>query len=140
MKFSMNNGIIIIFEKNCIDTIEIQIFKLTFNKKIKICLVNNGNNEKIFKFLDTLKDSSECDISILNLRKEKTTMMAVKAGVRFLSNKNNINLIIYATPKSICNPKTIHKILKFFERDLKTKKDKRVLLRGVYSIQEAFEL
>jgi len=48
----MNLGIIIIFEKNDINTADALIFKSFFNQKVKICLVNNGNNEKFFKLLD----------------------------------------------------------------------------------------
>jgi len=65
-------------------------------------------------------------------------MSAVKAGVRFLSTMNNVNLIIYSNPKNICNPKIIDTILEVFEKDLMMKKDERVLLRSVYSINEVF--
>ena len=67
----MKKGIIIIFGKNDIEISANLSFKSSFNKKFKICLVNNGNDDKVLKFLDKLKELSKCDISILNLRKEK---------------------------------------------------------------------
>jgi hypothetical protein len=132
----MNLGIIIIFEEDDVITTDARIFKSFFNQNVKICLVNNGNHKKIFRLLDKLKDSSKCDISILNLRKKQITKAAVKVGVRFLSSMNNVNLIIHTKPKNICNPKIIDIMLEVFEGDLMKKKDERVLLRSVYSIHE----
>jgi hypothetical protein len=134
----MNLGIIIIFDKEDVKKIDALLFKSFFNQNVKICLVNNGNHEKVVKLLEKLKSSSKCDISILNLRKEQTTMAAVKAGVRYLSTMNNFNLIIHTKPKNICNPKIIDTMLEVFENDLMKKKDDRVLLRSVYSIDEVF--
>ena len=132
----MKKGIIIIFRKNDTDITNTLIFKSFFNQKIKICLVNNGNHEDVFKLLSELKESSESDVSILNLRKEKTLKVAVKAGVRFLSNNGNIKLIIHAEPNNIANPIFIDKILEFFTQDITAKKNERVLLRRVYSVNE----
>lgn len=134
----MRNGIIIVFGKNDFDSSNALNFKSFFYKNIKICLVNNGNHDKVFKLLNALKDSSKCDISILNLRKEKTVMLAVKAGVRFLTNSDNISLIIHTNPKNICKPKLIDNVLELIDQELIKKKDERVLLRSVYSINEVF--
>ncbi|MFK8060119.1 MAG: hypothetical protein AB8B78_08520 [Polaribacter sp.] len=132
----MKKGIIIIFGKKDIDETNSLIFKSFFNQKIKICLVNNGNHKKVLKILNKLKNSSQCDISILNLRKEKKMMLAVKAGVRFLSKNENINLIIHTSPANISDPITIEKVKDVFEQELVLKKEERVLLRSVYSINE----
>ncbi|MCH3885203.1 hypothetical protein [Tenacibaculum aquimarinum] len=132
----MKKGIIIIFGKKDFDETNTLIFKSFFNQKIKICLVNNGNNNKNLQSLYKLKDSSKCDISILSLKKEKKLILAVKAGVRFLSQSENIKLIIHTKPKNISNPKSIEKLLKVFEQEWLAKKEERVLLRRVYSISE----
>lgn len=134
----MNLGIIIIFGKGDVKTTDALLFKSFFNQNVKICLVNNGNHEKVVKLLDKLKSSSKCDISILNLRKEQTTMAAEKAGVRFLSTINNVNLIIDIKPKNITNSKIIGTMLEVFEDHLINKKDEKVFLRSVYSIDEVF--
>lgn len=134
----MKKGIVIIFGKNDFDITSTLNFKLFLDQKIKICLVNNGNQDKMLPLLNELSDSSKGDISILNLRKEKTTMLAVKAGVRFLSNIENLSLIVYANPTIIFTKGLIEKIIKTSNKDLIKRKDKRVLLRTVYSIQEVF--
>lgn len=132
----MNKGIIIIFGENDLDETNSLTFKSFFNQKVKICLVNNGNHDNVLRLLNKLKDSSMCDISILNLRKEKKMMSAVKAGVRFLSKNENINIIIHANLKNILNSESIDKVLEAFEQELNIKKEERVLLRSVYSINE----
>ena len=132
----MKKGIIIIFGKSDIEISANLSFKSSFNKKFKICLVNNGNDHKVLKFLDKLKELSKCDISILNLRKEKKSMLAVKAGVRFLTNKADINIFVYAKPKNILNKNLMKKMLKISDEDLENKIDERVLLRKVYSLDE----
>ena len=135
----MNLGIIIIiFGKGDVKRTDALIFKSFFNQNVKICLVNNGNHKKVFKLLDKLKSSSKCDISILNLRKELTTKGAVKAGIRFLSTINNLNLIIHTKPKNICSPKILDTMLEVFEDDLVKKTDERAELRSVYPIHEVF--
>ncbi len=131
----MNKGIIIVFDKNDIDIKTDLPFK-SFFKKIKICLVNNGNHKKMLKLLNELKDASEYDISILNLKKQKESMLAVKAGVRFLSTIEDVDLIVYARPKNLLNIMVIEKVLSISDEELLKKKDERVLLRRVYSVNE----
>jgi hypothetical protein len=132
----MKKGIIIIFGKSDIEISANLSFKSSFNKKFKICLVNNGNDHKVLKFLDKLKELSKCDISILNLRKEKKSMLAVKAGVRFLTNTEDVNIFVYTKPKNILDKNLMKKILKISDEDLENKIDERVLLRKVYSLDE----
>ena len=132
----MKKGIIVVFGKNDMDVLEKYYLKSFFNKQYKICLVNNGNDNKILKFLFKLKESSKFDISILNLRKEKTSMSAVKAGVRFLSKTEDINLIVHTSPKNIFNKTLMKKMRKISAEDLVHKIDERVLLRKVYDLKE----
>jgi hypothetical protein len=132
----MKKGIIVVFKKNDIDVLENVPLKSFFNKHFKICLVNNGNDNKILNFLFKLKESSKFDISILYLSKEITSMAAVKAGVRFLSKTEDINLIVHTPPKNIFNKSLMKEMLKISDEDLVLKIDERVLLRKVYALDE----
>lgn len=132
----MKKGIILIFGKNDVDISGKLFFNTYFSEEIKICLVNNGNHDKVFKHLNELKSLSKCDISILNLKKEKTAMLAVKAGVRFLSNSEELNLIVYTNQYTILTENIINKIIKTSNENLINKTDERVLLRRVYSVNE----
>ncbi|WP_299060882.1 hypothetical protein [uncultured Polaribacter sp.] len=132
----MKKGIIIIFGKNEGILSNTLNFSTFFNEKIKICLVNNGNHDNFFKEIQSLKEPLNNDVAIVNLRKETSIKLAVKAGVRFLSNKEDIQLIIYAQPISIANPMLLKKLIAVFKQEFISKKEERVLLRSVYSLNE----
>jgi len=132
----MKKGLIIIFDKDDFATLKNLSVKLSFNKHIKICLINNGNDNKILNLLTKLKDKSKCDVFILNLRKEKTLMLAVKAGVRFLYNINDLDLIFYTKPKASLSKVMFEKLFKITDIDLLDKKEERVLLRKVFPLDE----
>jgi hypothetical protein len=132
----MKKGIIIIFNKSDINILKASFLKSFINQGIKILLINNGNHQVIIELLCELRKYSKKDISILTLRKEKKTMLAIKAGVRFLSAINDIGLIIHTKPMSMLNISFINKVLNISEKDLLNKKEERVLLRRVYSITE----
>ena len=132
----MKKGLIIIFDKDDYTILKNLSFKLSFNKQIRICLINNGNHNKILNLLSKLKDESKCDVFVLNLRKEKPLKLAVKAGVRFLYNIDDLDLILYTKPKNIFNKIIIEKLVKITDIDLVNKKEERVLLRKVYSLDE----
>ena len=132
----MKKGIIIIFDKNDINISKTSFLKSFINQGIKILLINNGNHQTILKLLSELKNYSKKDVSILTLRKEKKIILAIKAGVRFLSTIKDIGMIIYTKPESMLNISFINKILSVSEKDLFNKKKERVLLRRVYSISE----
>lgn len=132
----MKKGVVVIFKKEDIDYVKHVSLKSFLKNKITLCLVNNGNDGEVLIFLDKLKYESNCDVSILNLRKEKTATLAVKAGVRFLHKKEDMNLIVHAQPENIFNKNVIKKILNITEENLIHKIEKRVLLRRVYALNE----
>lgn len=132
----MKKGLIIIFDKDDFTELKNLNCKLSFNKQVRICLINNGNDNKILNLLTKLKNKSKCDVSILNLRKEKTLMLAVKAGVRFLYNINDLDLVFYTKAKNTLSKIIIEKLVKITDIDLVNKKEERVLLRKVFSLDE----
>jgi hypothetical protein len=132
----MKKGLIIIFDKEDFTVLNNLSVKLSFNKHIRICLINNGNDNKILNLLTKLKNKSKCDVFILNLRKEKTLMQAVKAGVRFLYNINDLDLIFYTKPKDSLSKVMFEKLVKITDIDLLDKKEERVLLRKVFPLDE----
>lgn len=132
----MKKGLIIIFDKDDFTELKNLNCKLSFNKQVRICLINNGNDNKILNLLTKLKNKSKCDVFILNLRKEKTLMLAVKAGVRFLYNINDLDLVFYTKAKNTLSKIIIEKLVKITDIDLVNKKEERVLLRKVFSLDE----
>ncbi|MDG1037810.1 MAG: hypothetical protein P8O89_02575 [Polaribacter sp.] len=132
----MKKGLIVIFDKDDLTVLKNLSVKLSFNRQIKICLINNGNDNKILNLLTKIKNKSKCDVFILNLRKEKPLMLAVKAGVRFLYNINDLDLIFYTKSKDTLSKIIVEKLGKLTDIDLITKKEERVLLRNVFSLDE----
>ena len=133
---NMKKGLIIIFDKDDFTALKHLSVKPSFNEQIKICLINNGNDNKILNLLTKIKNKSKCDVFILNLRKEKPLMLAVKAGVRFLYNINDLDLIFYTKPKDTLSKVIIEKLAKITDIDLVNKKEERVLLRKVLALDE----
>ncbi|CAL2082115.1 hypothetical protein LNI90_05555 [Tenacibaculum dicentrarchi] len=132
----MKKGLIIIFGKKDANVLSNFCLRFFLNQKIKILLINNGNHRIFFDFLNILKKTSKCDISILTLRSEKKALLAIKAGVRFLSTIKNIGLIIHTNPTDMLNGNWINKKLDLSNIELPHKKNERILLRQVYSMNE----
>ena len=63
-------------------------------------------------------------------------MQAVKAGVRFLYNINDLDLIFYTKPKDSLSKVIFEKLVKITDIDLLDKKEERVLLRKVFPLDE----
>ncbi|WP_159951044.1 hypothetical protein [Polaribacter septentrionalilitoris] len=132
----MKKGLIIVFGKDDVEFENTIIFNLLYNQKVTICLVNNGNCGKVYDLLYRLKENSKSEILILSLKKEKPLSLAAKAGVRSLVNKENYEAIIYTEPKNISHENYNNNFIEVFNKHLKKRKDKRVLLRTLYAIDE----
>lgn len=64
-------------------------------------------------------------------------MLAIKAGARFLSNDEELGLILYSKNISFLKQKIFKKISKLNIKDfLKKETDQRVLFRKLYDLQQ----
>lgn len=91
----MKTGIIIIFRNNEkeIDK-QLLVDYLNKAKHIEICLVNNDSIDQTYQFLKEIKEYCE-SVSIVNIKKNKTDISAVRAGVRYMINQFNLRNIGY---------------------------------------------
>ncbi|WP_405575325.1 glycosyltransferase [Winogradskyella sp. Asnod2-B02-A] len=93
----MKTGIIIIFhnnEKEMDTTYFIEQIKQTSN--LELCLVNNDSKDNTYDLLRDVKD--ECDnVSVVNVRKFKSDMAAVKAGARFMFSEFDLKHLGYVS-------------------------------------------
>lgn len=83
----MKIGIIIIFNnnENDIDT-SFFIEKLNETPNIELCLVNNASKDNTYALLKQIAD--ECtNVSIINVKRFKSQVSAVRSGARFMSNQ-----------------------------------------------------
>ena len=93
----MKIGIIIIFhnnEKQIDPTFLIEQIKQTIN--LELCFVNNASKDHTYDLLMDIKYA--CDnVSVVNVRKFKSDISAVKAGARFMFSEFNLKHIGYAS-------------------------------------------
>lgn len=98
----MKIGIIIIFHNNeqDIDT-NIFIKQLKQAKNIQFCLVNNASKDNTLNKLSEIKETRMANISILDVKKFKSDVAAVRAGARYMTNKFNLNHLGYVSTNLI---------------------------------------
>lgn len=97
----MKTGIIIVFhnnEKEMDTTYFIEQIKQISN--IEFCLVNNDSRDNTYDLLRDVRD--ECNnVSVVNVRKFKSDMAAVKAGARFMFNEFNLKYLGYVSVNNL---------------------------------------
>ncbi|AOR27931.1 glycosyltransferase, GT2 family [Formosa sp. Hel1_33_131] len=92
---SMKKGIIIVFSNNEKEIKETQFDKLLDKDVAEFCFVNNASNDHTLDKLKDIKTKTFNNISIVDVKKNKGTKAAIKAGVRYLVNNKELKLIIY---------------------------------------------
>ena len=93
----MKTGIIIIFHnnENAIDP-SFFIEQINQTSNLELCLVNNDSKDSTYDLLHEIKDS--CDnVSVLNVRKFKSDVAAVKAGARFMYSAFQLKNVGYVS-------------------------------------------
>jgi hypothetical protein len=91
----MKIGVIIIFH-NHEKEINIDLFTSNCNasKNIEFCLVNNDSKDDTYLILKEIKEA--CDnVSVVNIKKFKSDVSAVKSGARYMYNNFKLNHIGY---------------------------------------------
>lgn len=92
----MKKGIIILFSDDENKINKDQFTNLFNQKDIKLCLVNNGSKDNTLEVLESVKDELEpSSISIIDIKKDKGTNAAVKAGARYLHSSGDLKCIMY---------------------------------------------
>lgn len=144
----MKTGIIITFHNN-----EKEIDKHFFIqntehlKNIEICLVNNNSQDNTYNILKEISESCS-NVSVVNIKKHKTEISAVRAGARYMVNQFNLKEIGYINANMLKSGqkelnKVIRVIVDFQDEifDYKTqvsqqKKIKQSLIQNVFSLLE----
>ena len=93
----MKTGIIIIFHNND-NEMDPSFFIEQINQtsNLELCLVNNDSKDSTYELLNEVKDS--CDnVSVINIRKFKSDVAAVKAGARFLFSAFQLKNVGYVS-------------------------------------------
>ena len=139
----MKTGIIIIFHNNEkeMDT-DYFIEQIQQTRNLELCLVNNDSKDNTYDLLRDVKD--ECDnVSVVNVRKFKSDMSAVKAGARFMFNEFNLKHLGYVSTNML-NIKYhgLNELIKvitdnqdvILKYDMETLKKKQTLFQSLFSL------
>jgi len=97
----MKTGIIFIFHNNEGD-IDSSIFidQIQGTKNLEMCLVNNDSIDNTFGILKEIKE--ECkNVSLVNIRRFKSDLSAVRAGARFMFNQHDLGHIGFVSANEI---------------------------------------
>ena len=145
----MKIGIIIIFHNNEKDIDKKKFIEhLNATKNLELCLVNNCSKDKTYQLLKEIKEGSETNLSIVNIKKFKSDEAAVRAGARYMFNEFNLNHLGYVSTnllnlkryglnrliKAISENQNF--ILKYNIETLERKEIKLTLFQSVFSVIE----
>jgi hypothetical protein len=148
----MRIGIIIVFhndEKN-IDT-GFFIKHLKQAKNAELCLVNNASRDNTSQKLKEIKESSSlANISIVDIKKFKSDISAVRSGARFMFNQFDLNHIGFISTNMLNKNNNIHRLVKAISKNqndilnynikiLEKKEMKQTMFQSVFSITEYLE-
>lgn len=138
----MKKGIIIVFSNNEKEIKETQFDKLLDKDVAEFCFVNNASNDHTLDKLKDIKTKTFNNISIVDVKKNKGTKAAIKAGVRYLINYEELKIIIcleFHKNKDFVNLEytlnvivnSDHKIINLF-----TNTNNRNILQNVFSLEQ----
>jgi hypothetical protein len=137
----MKKGIIIVFSDDEKEIHESQFDRLLDKRYTKFCFVNNASKDKTLAKLNTIKNKTINDISIIDVKKNKGLKAAVKAGVRYLMNNEELVSIFYFEfykYNDFLNPK--FKLDIIFNRkkhiNLLINNESRNILKNVFSLDQ----
>ena len=137
----MKTGIIFLFSNNGKDIKENQFEILSINDSSKFCFVNNASNDNTLEKLKEIQEKTLKDVSIVDIKKNKGINLAIKAGVRYLKNKEDFSSIIYFEFSKYNEFKDLYRIL---TRIINKKEvlnfivntSHRNILKNVFSLEE----
>lgn len=99
----MKTGIIIVFhnyEKHIDKALFIKYAEQLSN--IKFCLVNNESKDDTYEILKEIKEQSK-NVSVVNIKKFKSDVSAVKAGARYMNSHNKFKHLGYVNTNLLDN-------------------------------------
>ncbi len=148
----MKIGVIIVLHNNEKD-IDADFFIEYLNqaKNVEICFVNNASRDHTYQLLKEIKESSERTVSLVDIKKFKSDISAVRSGARFMFNQFDLEHIGYISTNQIkSKPYSINSLIKSMSENqdvilkynisiMKKKEIKQTLFQSVFSIIEYLE-
>lgn len=138
----MKVGILIMFYNNEKELIKYKLLELFKSRNnFEICCVNNGSNDNTLEFLKTIKGYTKSQVSVLDIKTNKETKAAIRAGVRYLCNKEEVKYIVYLNFNMITHFTALKKqITENLKKGFFKEKNRNRIVSKVYSIQQILNL
>lgn len=137
----MKIGILILFSDCEKEINKMMIRQLSQHTNSEICLINNASKDATYSVLKEVRNSIGKHISLIDIKKNKGLEPAIKAGIRFLLNKEELKYFIYLKSSQLSNVNEL--ITKFnydkqrsFNPDCKLLLNKKRVFKNVYSFHE----
>lgn len=141
----MKIGILIVF-RNDERAIKVQQFIELFAEKTKlnVCFVNNGSTDNTFELLKEIQEESNIPISIIDVKKNRGHHTAIKAGVRYLTSKNDLPYILCLPKYTSEDFSKLEKVFHIIQQEKNIvmdlfKKTKRMIHKNVFSLHGILE-
>ncbi|EDP96724.1 glycosyltransferase [Kordia algicida OT-1] len=141
----MKIGVLIIF-RNDETVIDVQQFTKLFTEKTKlqVCLVNNGSTDKTLEVLKEIQEEVTIPISIIDVKKSSGYNTAIKAGVRYLTSKNDLPYILCLQHYTAKDMQLLDEVFEVIQQESGVvkglfKNTKRMMLKNVFSIRGIME-
>ncbi len=111
----MKTGIIIVCHNNQYNIDKDRCIKYINNTKdVKFCLVNNHSNDNTYELLKDISEKCK-NVSVVNIKKYKSSKSAVKAGARFMFNEYNLKQLGFITTSHFIKYENLGLLIKFIQ-------------------------
>ncbi|WP_298496264.1 family 2 glycosyl transferase [uncultured Algibacter sp.] len=124
---------------------------LNKTKYLDLCFVNNASRDTTYQVLKDIKEMSKTNVSIVDIKKFKSDISAVRSGARFMFSQFDLKHIGYVSTNLLNNKKhSISGVIKHirenqdvilnYNNKLKEKSSiKKTLFQSVFSITDYLE-
>ncbi len=141
----MKIGILIVF-RNDESIIEVQKFieLLTEKNKLAVCFVNNGSTDGTLKLLKEIQEEVSIPISIIDVKKSRGHNAAIKAGIRYLTSKDDLPYTLCLQKYTSQDFSTLKKVFRIITQEKGVVKDlfkktKRMIHKNVFSLSSILD-
>lgn len=99
-------------EENRID-VDTFVKFINLKKDCYLCFVNDGSKDNTIKVLRAIKSKAPEFVSVIDMKKNKGKLAAIKAGARFLYNEQNVELLAYMNANAFSIINNVDKLLAY---------------------------
>ena len=142
-------GIILIFHNNE-NNLNFDLITQTLNaaSELHFCLVNNGSVDNTLDLLNNVKQQSKNQISVLDIKKYKSEIFALKSATRYLNSVEKIKHYGYLEIEKTTSITILNRLIKSNNKapitlnmpHVVNSKENRLLIKNVFYLMDYLNL